>query len=178
MNLLLADMARCFPRLREPKLSSYRGPLEIAMSEADITAPWRAASFLSQLAVESVELTVWEEYPGAGRTRCAPYYGRGPIQITWEGNYRACGAALGLDLVANPDLLLDPANGFRSAAWFWTSRGLNSIADGIETRGRAAFDEITRRINGRGALATSLNARWTLFSDRMLPLMSTGTIVL
>lgn len=34
------------------------------------------------------------------------YYGRGLIQVTWLNNYRKVGNNLGLDLVAQPDLLL------------------------------------------------------------------------
>lgn len=37
-----------------------------------------------------------------------PYYGRGYIQITWKYNYAAYGKALGIDLVGDPDLALDP----------------------------------------------------------------------
>lgn len=37
-----------------------------------------------------------------------PYYGRGHVQLTWERNYRAMGALLGLDLVSHPDLALRP----------------------------------------------------------------------
>lgn len=49
----------------------------------------------------------------------APYwrggwFGRGPIQVTHERNYRAVGEALGVDLVADPDKLLDPVLGARS----------------------------------------------------------------
>ena len=36
------------------------------------------------------------------------YYGRGEVQLTWIGNYRKMGEALGLDLVNEPDLALDP----------------------------------------------------------------------
>lgn len=37
-----------------------------------------------------------------------PYYGRGYIQLTWKANYEKYGKILGLDLVNDPDLALDP----------------------------------------------------------------------
>ncbi len=46
------------------------------------------------------------------------YYGRGLIQLTWEGNYAAAGAALGLDLAGAPDLALDPVVAARVFAWY------------------------------------------------------------
>ncbi|KAJ9189459.1 hypothetical protein P3X46_000752 [Hevea brasiliensis] len=54
---------------------------------------------------------------------CAPgkqYYGRGPIQLTWNYNYGQCGSALGLDLLNNPDLVAtDAVISFKTAIWFW-----------------------------------------------------------
>ena len=41
------------------------------------------------------------------------YYGRGLVQLTWASNYRKMGEALGLDLLANPDLALDMATSAR-----------------------------------------------------------------
>ena len=70
------------------------------------------------------------------------YRGRGLIQITGKNNYRACGEALGLDLIAQPELLEKPQHACMSAAWYWASRGLNTLADA------GSFSKITQRING------------------------------
>jgi putative chitinase len=68
--------------------------------------------------------------------------GMGPIQLTGKDNHGRCGDALGLDLRNNPELLLEPEVGARAAAWFWSSNGLNELAD------RGDFRLITKRING------------------------------
>ena len=70
------------------------------------------------------------------------YRGRGVIQTTGLSNYRACGTALGLDLVASPELLEQPLEAFRSAGWYWKSRNCNSFADSGD------FVGLTRAING------------------------------
>lgn len=70
------------------------------------------------------------------------YRGRGLIQITGKNNYRASGEALGLDLVAQPELLEKPQHACMSAALFWATNGLNTLADA------GKFDAITQRING------------------------------
>jgi putative chitinase len=70
------------------------------------------------------------------------YRGRGPIQLTGKDNYRACGQGIGVDLVADPELLAMPERGCLAAAWFWARSGLNALADAGD------FVTITRRING------------------------------
>ena len=70
------------------------------------------------------------------------YRGRGLIQITGKNNYRACGEALSLDLIAQPELLEKPQHACMSAAWYWATNGLNTLADSRK------FEAITQRING------------------------------
>lgn len=43
------------------------------------------------------------------KTKYHPYYGRGYVQITWLSNYEKYRDILGIDLVNNPDLALQPA---------------------------------------------------------------------
>jgi putative chitinase len=62
------------------------------------------------------------------------YRGRGPGQLTGFDNYKACGDALGLDLVGSPDLVATPSVGCLAFAWFWargnkTGKSLNVLAD-------------------------------------------------
>lgn len=40
--------------------------------------------------------------------RYYPWHGRGFVQLTWEANYRKAGQKLGLDLLSNPDAVLEP----------------------------------------------------------------------
>ncbi|EAZ62421.1 TPA: glycoside hydrolase family 19 protein [Pseudomonas aeruginosa] len=70
------------------------------------------------------------------------YRGRGLLQITGRSNYRAAGGGLGQPLEAEPELLEQPEWAALSAAWWWSTRGLNELAD------RGEFAAITRQING------------------------------
>lgn len=71
------------------------------------------------------------------------YRGRGLIQLTGKCNYDACGKAIGLDLLGNPDLLTESAEAsILAACWFWNKNGLNQFAD------KDDITTITKRING------------------------------
>ena len=136
------------------RAETFLEPLNAAMAEFEINTPARQAAFLAQIAHESGSLRYVKEiasgaaYEGRkdlGNTEEGDgmrFKGRGLIQITGRANYTQCGAALGLDLLAEPDLLEQTGNACRSAAWFWQTRGLNELADDGE------FKLITKRING------------------------------
>ncbi len=90
------------------------------------------------------------------------YRGRGLIQLTGKDNYRACGEALGIDLVAEPDLLLERDPAAIAAAWFWQAHGCNELAD----LGKQMC--ITRRINGG---VNGLEERIALFNQASVAFM-------
>ena len=70
------------------------------------------------------------------------YRGRGLIQMTGKESYANCGSGLGVDLISNPDLLLNPKYAALSAGWFWSKKGLNDLAD------TGDYETMTKRING------------------------------
>lgn len=132
----------------------FAEPLTRTLAEFDITAPRRQAAFLANIAVESgslkyvLEIAPGDTYegrkdlgntePGDGRR----FKGRGLPQITGRANYLACGQALGLDLIATPELLEVPLHAARSAGWFWQTRHLGPLAD------EDKFGSIVRLWNG------------------------------
>ncbi|KAL8142716.1 hypothetical protein V2J09_015748 [Rumex salicifolius] len=69
------------------------------------------------------------------------YYGRGPIQLTWNCNYAAAGRYLGLDLVNHPELVAtSPSVSFKASLWYWKSRVESHLDEG--------FAGTIRAING------------------------------
>jgi chitinase len=48
------------------------------------------------------------------------YYGRGPLQISWNYNYGPAGQSIGFDGLGNPDAVAqDAVVAFKTAFWFW-----------------------------------------------------------
>jgi len=70
------------------------------------------------------------------------FRGRGLIQLTGKDNYKSCGKALGLDLVADPDQVAKNPVAVLSAGWFWDTRKLNTWAD------KEDVTTVTKKING------------------------------
>jgi putative chitinase len=70
------------------------------------------------------------------------FRGRGIIQLTGHSSYFHCGKALGVDFVANPDVVSSPKYAALSGGWFWSTHNLNSPADGLD------YTKVTKIING------------------------------
>lgn len=84
------------------------------------------------------------------------YRGKGAIQITGKDNHRACGEALGIDLIDNPTLLLEFPNNCRSAAWFFEHCGAITYAE------KGDFDGVCDVVNrGKKTEALGDSIGWT-----------------
>jgi hypothetical protein len=127
-----------------------------------------AAAFLGNVARETGELVYVEqieqgEYcasrPGC---ECEPgkrYFGRGPIQISWNYNYCAAGEVLGHNLRENPDLVAqNPTIAWATGLWFWmTQRGAGNYAPHVAIVEGRGFGETIRSING----SQECNGAWS-----------------
>jgi putative chitinase len=70
------------------------------------------------------------------------FRGRGFIQVTGRSNYGRLAGQMGLKLLDDPDLLLDPMTAARATVQFWRNRHINLAADAD------CINEVTRLVNG------------------------------
>ncbi|WKR36059.1 lysin A [Mycobacterium phage Azrael100] len=129
----------------DAKLAEYLPHFVEAMNAAQINNKRRFAAWCSQIGHESGGLKYMAEIKTSDpswswdRTR---YRGRGPIQLTWQSNYRKFGVwckKMGYvsdsELFVNqPELVEQPRWGFLAAAWYWMEGGpkpgqINGFAD-------------------------------------------------
>ncbi|MFJ6725147.1 MULTISPECIES: glycoside hydrolase family 19 protein [unclassified Streptomyces] len=141
-------------------LSAYPG---FATSGSDTTKKQEAAAFLANVSHETgglvhvVEQNTanyshycdWGQWYGCPAGQSA-YYGRGPIQLSWNFNYKAAGDALGIDLLNNPWLVQnDAAVAWKTALWYWnTQSGPGSMTPHNAIVNGAGFGQTIRSING------------------------------
>lgn len=103
---------------------------------AEIWGPTSAQKLYEPQSQKATELG--NTQPGDGER----FKGRGLIQVTGRHNYLLCGMGLNLDLIAQPELLEQPANAAMSAGWFWFNNKLSAIANAGKQR------QLCLRING------------------------------
>lgn len=135
--------------------------------------------------VKEINTANYSHYCDASQSYGCPagqsaYYGRGPIQLSWNFNYKAAGDALGINLLNNPDLVeTDSAVAWKTGLWYWntqtgpgTMTGHDAIVNG------PGFGETIRSINGslecNGGNPTQVQSRITAF-QRFAQILGTTT---
>jgi len=148
------DLKYIMPYASDQNIKLFLDPLNMACQEFNINTSARIRMFLANITVESGSLKYVKEldsgmaYEGrADLGNTSPgdgplYKGRGLLQITGKYNYLQFGNVVGIDAVASPELLEQPLYASLSAAWFWSYRGLNALAD------QNNFFLVCARING------------------------------
>jgi predicted chitinase len=119
------------------------------------------AAFLANVDHESGGLVYAEEvdksgnYCDLGQPYGCPagqgaYYGRGPIELSWNNNYKNAGDAIGVDLLNKPDLVATDATiAWETALWFWmTQTGAGTMTAHSAMTSGAGFGQTIRTING------------------------------
>ncbi|CAL8990568.1 unnamed protein product [Prunus brigantina] len=96
------------------------------------------------------------------------YYGRGPLQLTWNYNYGAAGNSIGFDGLNSPETVAsDAAVAFKTALWYWmnnvrpvVSQGfgatIRAINGAVECDGKEP-EKVQARINYYNDYCTQLN---------------------
>jgi predicted chitinase len=118
-------------------------PLNAILALTQSLTHLRAAMLVAQLAASSRSFRQMEEQDGPRRQASAPYFGRGWIQLTGRRQYREAAAALDLDLLRQPELVL--AHYSEVTAWFWNAKHLHAFSDSGDVEACA------RAIAGGGA---------------------------
>jgi chitinase len=123
-----------------------------------------AAAFLANVAHETGDLVKIEEDNKAVYCQvtfncpCEPgksYYGRGPLQLTWNYNYCLAGLQLKLELRADPDMVARDAKvAYQTALWFWmTQNGAGTMTPHAAMADGKGFGETIRSLNGANECA-------------------------
>ncbi|AXI80918.1 glycoside hydrolase family 19 protein [Peterkaempfera bronchialis] len=141
-------------------LGAYPG---FATTGSDTVKKQEAAAFLANVSHETGGLVYvveqntanYPHYCDTGQPYGCPagqaaYYGRGPIQLSWNFNYKAAGDALGIDLLHNPNLVqTDSAVAWKTALWYWnTQTGPGTMTPHNAIVNGRGFGETIRSING------------------------------
>jgi predicted chitinase len=105
--------------------------------------------------VEEINQANWPLYCDRNQPYGCPagqsaYHGRGPIQLSWNFNYKAAGDALGIDLLNNPDRVKNESSvAYQTAVWYWmTQSGPGDMTPHRAMVDGRGFGETIRSING------------------------------
>ncbi|GAV84623.1 Glyco_hydro_19 domain-containing protein/Chitin_bind_1 domain-containing protein [Cephalotus follicularis] len=132
------------------------------------------AAFFAHVTHETGHFCYINEINGASKDYCDEtntqypcnpnegYYGRGPLQLSWNFNYGPAGNSIGFDGLNAPDTVAtDPVISFKTALWYWM-RFVQPVMD-------QGFGATIRAINGAlecdGGNDSTVNARVEYYTE-------------
>ncbi len=131
----------------------------------DITTRRReAAAFLANIDHETSGLTLivekntanYANYCDSSKPYGCPagkaaYFGRGPVQLSWNYNYLGAGKAIGVDLLSDPGRVQrDATVAWKTSLWFWnTQAAAASVTPHEAMVTDRGFGETIRAFNGK-----------------------------
>lgn len=149
--------------------------VEEALDDCMIYSPLCAVAAIATIAVETATFSPVKERGGPaylanlyeGRVDLGndqpgdgvKFRGRGFVQITGRWDYQHFGEELGRDLIANPDIALDPSVAAGILALYFRERQIRDYAD------QQNWEMVRRRVNG------GLTG-WPRFADAVTKLVS------
>lgn len=116
------QLRKAFPSLQSDQFSNARSILDYAVTK---TVDKKQLAYILATAIHESNLRPIKEYRAREGTSLwytqnrywyTGYYGRGYVQLTWQSNYQKFKNVLGVDLVGNPDLALNPTYAARILA--------------------------------------------------------------
>ncbi|XP_027119819.1 endochitinase EP3-like [Coffea arabica] len=134
------------------------------------------AAFFAHVTHETGHLCYIEEIDGPSKDYCDEsntqypcvpgkgYYGRGPIQISWNFNYGPAGESIGFNGLSQPETVAtDNVISFKTALWYWMNHCHDLITSG------QGFGATIRAINGGlecdGANPNTVSARVEYYTE-------------
>lgn len=132
------------------------------------------AAFFAHVTHETGHFCYVEEINGASQDYCdetnkqypcnpnKKYFGRGPLQLTWNYNYGAAGKALNFDGLNSPETVAnDPVVSFKTALWFWMTNVRPVVSQGFG----ATIKAINGAIECNGGNSGAVQARIGYYQD-------------
>ncbi|KAI3700811.1 hypothetical protein L2E82_45449 [Cichorium intybus] len=134
------------------------------------------AAFFAHVTHETDHFCYIEEIDGRSKDYCdktkqhdypcipnKSYYGRGPIQLSYNYNYGEAGKNLGFDGLRNPEIVAtDQVVSFKTALWFWMERVHWDFASG---NGFGATIRAVNKIECDGGNGGAVSSRVTFYTD-------------
>lgn len=126
------------------------------------------AAFFAHVTHETGNFCYINEKNGASQNYCdgsntqnpcvagQKYYGRGPLQISWNYNYGPAGRSIGFNGLSNPGIVATNVDiSFKTALWFW----MNNVHSVVNQGFGATIRAINGAIECNGGSPSLVNAR-------------------